>query len=283
MADVGHQGRQARLAGAPAVTPSSRLESIYPRNQHYGTGIYRRRVRLSLAPQRATAVVNDDFHAMWLRLFHDGTTIRDVESGMQRWPKTTCPGAIAVVREVIGLPLAVARRDFYGGGRAGRNCTHLIDLAFWATRQVLRGDGETVVDIAIPDPVRGEGRMQATVDGRIAHDWRVRDAVIQAPAELAGLGVFTGFAVKAEGLLSGLALETAWMLQKAAFVAQGRAYVVDGLPRRSARDEPHRAGACFAFTEPSRSVAMSNVGFVEDFTGGLRELLPPAGVDPDSP
>jgi len=117
--------------------------------------------------------------------------------------------------------------------------------------------------------------MRAAVDGRTEHDWILSDAVIQAPAALAGLSVFAGFAARAEERLSGLALDTAWMLQKAAFIAQARAFVVDGLPGRNARDEPQRAGACFAFSEPSFSVARSNVGFVQDFTEGLHELLPP--------
>jgi hypothetical protein len=268
------------------MAPSSPLESIYPRNPRYGSGIYRRRVRLGLEPRRVTGVVNDDYHAMWLRLAHDGTAVRDVEAGMQRWPKTTCPGAIQVLREIIGFPVSVSRQAFYGEGRAGRNCTHLLDLAFWALGQVRRGlvrggPGETVVDIEIPDRVRGETHMRATVDGRLVHDWIVTDAVIQAPADLAGLGVFSGFARAAEARLSGLALETAWMLQKAAFVARGRAFVVDGVPARSALEEPQRAGACFAFTEPSLSFARSNVGYVQDFTQGLRELLPPpAGREP---
>jgi hypothetical protein len=124
------------------VTLSSLIESIYPRNPRYGSGIFRRRVRLSLEPERATGVVNDNYHAMWLRLAHDGTTIRDVDAGMQRWPKTTCPGAIHVVREIIGVPLSASRRAFYANGRAGRNCTHLLDVAFWAIRQVQRGPSE---------------------------------------------------------------------------------------------------------------------------------------------
>lgn len=251
------------------------LDSVYPRNPRYGTGAYRRRVRLNAMPGGATAVVNDDYHAMWLRLMHDEATILDTEAGMLRWPKTTCPGAVHVVREIIGLPLAVTRRAFYGDGRAGRNCTHLLDLAFWLIGQVRRGPGECVVDIEIPDPADGEMRIKAEVDGHLANDWAVRDAVILAPSELAGLSLFSGFAARAEERLSGLALETAWMMQKAAFVAQGRAYVVDGLPRRRALEEPNRAGACFAFSEPSLSIAEANTGYARDFSEGMRELLPP--------
>lgn len=255
---------------------SSLLESIYPNNPRYGAGIYRWRVRLRLEPGRATGIVNDDYHSMWLRLVHDGVVVLDVEAGMQRWPKTTCPGALQVVREIIGFPLAVSRRTFYGSGRASRNCTHLLDLAFWTMGQIKRGQSETVVDIEIPDRVVGETRMRATADGRIEHDWQVRGDVIQAPVELAGLGLFIGFAAKVEERLSGLALETAWMMQKAAFVAQAREFVVDQLPSRRTLDEPLRAGACFAFSEPSLSVAKGNVGYAQDFTEGMRELLPPS-------
>jgi hypothetical protein len=229
------------------------------------------------------SVLNDDYHAMRVRMEHDDVAIQRVEAGLMRWPKSTCPDAVRVLDEIIGCPLTVSRRDFYGGGRAGRNCTHLFDLAFWLLGHIQRATEEIVIDIEIPDKARGSTRMRAKVNGLTMHEWQVQDEVIRAPEALAGLGLFAGFAAKVEERLSGLELETARMLQKSAFVAQGREFVVDGPIRINAIDEIARAGACYAFSAPVHSVTVSNIGYVRDFSEELHELLPWDDNKPEIP
>ena len=246
----------------------------YPLNPAYGQGVYRRRVRLIGGGGAVTAVLNDDYHSMWCRLSHDSVSILSVDGELVRGPKTTCPGAVLALRELVGTHLNVSRRSLYGEGRTSRNCTHLLDLAMLAVGHAARGEVERVIDIAVPDKMDGRTRMQAHVDGELVHDWAICGTEIENPAAFAGRSMFSGFASWAEAMFDDAALDAARMMQKAAFVARGRVRIVDQTAGMLAVDEPERLGDCFSFSEPNFSVASDNLGYVRDFTGGIVEILP---------
>lgn len=116
--------------------------------------------------------------------------------------------------------------------------------------------------------------MQAHVDGVLVHDWTVRGAAIENPDAFAGRTLFSGFASWAESVFDDAELDAARMMQKAAFVARGRVRIVDQTVGMRAVDEPERLGDCFSFSEPNFSIASDNLGYVQDFTGGIVEILP---------
>lgn len=208
---------------------------------------------------------------MWARFYHDGQTVTEVEAELNRFPKTTCPTAADVLTELKGLPISADRRDLFADGRAGRNCTHLLDIGLLALRLADRGDGETVFDVAIPDVIDGRTELTARVNDDVVHHWTMIDDTITAPEDIAGTSIFGGFASWAEARFDGVALDAARVAQKSIFVSKGLAYKVDGVPRVRAINEPHRHGQCHSFSSPSVEVAMDNVSYVIDTTAGIDE------------
>lgn len=247
------------------------LAGIYPARAEYGSGIFRRRIRVRNGRGVVTAVLNDSYHSMWVALRHDGKTVTAVESELNRFPKTTCPAATSVLTELRGLAVNADRRAFFRDGRAGRNCTHLLDMALLALRVMDRGDSEAVFDVEIPDVVGGRTELIARINGKAIHHWHIGDDRITAPAEFAGTALFGGFAAWAESSFDGAALDAARIAQKSVFVSKGLAYKVDGELRVRALAETHRHGQCHSFSSPSVEVAMDNIGYVIDTTAGLDE------------
>ena len=267
----------------------SDLSAYYPPNERYGTGIFRRRVRIEPDKGVVTATLNDTFHAMRVRLSHDGHIVTHAEAELSRFPMTTCPGAADPYRELIGLPVATDRPAFFAPGRASRNCTHLLDLGLLALGAVHRGDGPLVYDVAIPDAVDGCTVLTASVGGMAVHVWTLQDNQIVAPDVFAGRSVFGGFATWAEAAFQGVALDAARVAQKSVFVARGRAFEVDGVPPRPAALQVNRTGACFSFSTPWREQAVGVVGYARDYSSGIEEpdlpatSAPPVNIEVDTP
>lgn len=246
----------------------------YPLNPDYGKGIFRRRIRLIGEAGLVTTLLDDDYHSMWARLSHDGSVVTAAEAALFRFPKNTCGAAPRALQEIVGTPLAQERRAFFGNGRTARNCTHLLDLSLVMLRHARLGTRSRVIDIAVTDRVEDIQHLHVAIDGRAIHDWTLEGNCLIAPEAVAGQSLMTGFAAWADGHFCDDALEAARMLQKAVFVARGRRYLVDQAPPHRATEEPHRLGDCFTFSEPQFSEAVSNLGYVRDFTAGLVESTP---------
>lgn len=247
------------------------FQQFYPANPDYGTGIFRRRVRIEPEPGRTTGILNDCYHSIRAELAHDGKTVSNVTAALDRAPKTTCPSAAIAFNEIRGLPVNAPRRAFYTDGRAARNCTHLLDLALLALGAVGRGDGPLVYDIAIPDRHDDRTHVTARINGQTLHEWAVHGDMIEAPCAVAGRPLFRGFAAWAEDTFSGRALDAARIVQKSLFVAKGRAYAVDGPVPLHAERETHRIDDCFSFSDPQRTRARDLIGYVRDYTDGVEE------------
>ena len=225
----------------------------------------RRRIVIVPAPHRVTAALEDDFHRMVVTLHHDGERITAVVPVMERAPWDSCPGAQAVVEaSFTGLPLARALVP----GEKRANCTHLYDLAVLAGAHALDETALTY-DLAISDPLGGEVVAQLHRNGVLLLQWELRDRVVQAPAELAGVPLF-GLRDWIAGLAPDLA-EAARMLQWVAMMAMGR------LMTREARgNTSSKPPNCYSF-QPERVIHASLIGPDFDFsTSGLEPL---AGFD----
>lgn len=252
------------------------LGRYYPPNPAYGTGIFRRRLRMTAEGAQVSAALNDPYHAMWVTLRIEDGAIAEVAAGMDRTPKTVCPGAVGALRELVGMGVEAACASIFSEGRAGRNCTHLLDLARFGLGCRLRGEAARVLDLTVPDAdAQGRSRLRAQVDGAALHDWEMVDGRLTDAAGFQG-GVFEpGFLPAMRARFAGIELEAARALRMAVFVAAGRAYVTDGPVPVRALDETDRHGDCFAFSPPMLAGCADNIGYVQDFTRGLTERLPP--------
>ena len=160
---------------------------------HYGQGVALRRIRLTTSPGVALAEMEDHAHAMRCRIHHAAGRITAVDSEFLRYPLTTCPGAETVLRELVGEPINVSAREFFGGGKARRNCTHMFDLAWLAARHATRQDTVRDYLMTIPDAPQGHGEAVLRRDGDILLRWHLQDDVIVDPAPFVGRHLYRGF------------------------------------------------------------------------------------------
>ncbi len=251
------------------------LERHYPPNPDYGSGVFRRRLRMAAAGRVVRAVLNDPYHAMWVDLSLEGSRIDDVRAGMWRNPKNACPGAVHALRELVGMEVAAAAASIFSEGRAGRNCTHLLDLARFGLGCHLRGETARVLDLTVADAdTAGRSRIRAEADARTIHDWEIVDGGLTDVAGFTGSTHSSAFGRAMRDRLEGIELEAALALRMAVFVAAGRAFLTDGPVPVRALDETERRGDCFAFSAPVVAGCIDNIGYVQNFTDGLVELLP---------
>lgn len=239
----------------------------YPPNPAYGTGVYRRRITFTRRADGIDVALLDDYHDMGVALTVDGQVITDAAARMDRFPKTSCPGAIAALRTLIGRPttaLALSAED------RGGQCTHLVELARLGLSRLVRNEGSGIVEIALADrDGLGEQRLALHQDGKPALAWVLRDETLVEPAEHRGQGLFGGFIRWVHAALPPEEADLWRMAQMAVFVARGRAYAVDSDKPRRVAEEPSRFGACYSYSGTSFETAFDNTGYVRDFSGGL--------------
>lgn len=247
---------------------------VGPLNPHYGTGCFRRAIRLwRIDAGTVGAAVEDEPHAFSLRLSHDGLRVTAVESEAVRFPLTTCSGATGALQSIVGAPLDARITLLKNHADPRSNCTHLFDLASLAVAHAARGEEERHYRIEIPDMI--DGRHEARLDrgnGRVL-TWELHQGTITGPAPYAGrqvLGGFTSWAVQA---LEGEALEYALVLARGYFVALSRIYDMEATPPGPASEDPMPSGVCWSYSPPQAGHAYRVPGNRRDFSEAPEQLL----------
>jgi Protein of unknown function (DUF2889) len=222
---------------------------------------FRRRFRIMPRAETVSAAVEDDFHCMAVTLAHEGGVIQEVDAIMDRWPWTTCPGAMAELATTFaGTALAdVAKR-----GLKPSNCTHLYDLAIFAAAHA--GDaGPTIYDVFVSDTVDGSKYCEIRRNDERVLDWTMADDVIIAPEGLSGTHLMQLRDWIAS--LNPAAREAARILQWAALIAHGRE-----IPLEKQSDATRMPPNCFTF-QPDRAQRAKRIGEIVDFSGSPRRPL----------
>jgi len=244
----------------------------YPPNPAYGSGIFRRRISFSSWGNGIQVSVLDDFHDMSVALVVDDGVIADVIARMDRFPKTSCPGATAALGMLRGRPADGAPPSLTSDERGGQ-CTHLVDLARLGLSWMARGDRAQTVEVSLTDrDVARRQRLAVEVDGALVLEWVLHDEVIVEPREHCGQTLFGGFTRWVQQNFPPAQADVWRIAQMAVFVARGRAYIVDGPQPRRVSEEPARQGACYSFSGAAFATAYDNIGYVRDMSGGF----PPA-------
>lgn len=241
----------------------------YPPNPAYGSGTFRRRITFSAWGNGIQVSVLDDFHEMAVALVIESGLIVDVIARMDRFPKTTCPGAVAALDLLRGMPADGTPPSLTATERGGQ-CTHLVDLARLGLSWMARGDRAQIVEVSLTDrDVAHRQRLAIEVDGVLALEWVLHDEIIAEPSEHCGQGLFGGFTRWVQQHFPPAEADLWRIAQMAVFVARGRAYIVDGPQPRRVSEEPARQGACYSFSGAAFETAYDNIGYVRDMSGGF--------------
>ncbi|MEW9854346.1 DUF2889 domain-containing protein [Novosphingobium sp. M1R2S20] len=219
---------------------------------------YRRRIRVIPQHGLVTALLEDDIHAMAVRLAHDGQKVVHIESFLDRMPWNTCPGAAAVLVDTFaGLPL----KEVTLRKARKANCTHLHDLAVIAAEHAFDAE-EICFDISVSDPVAGRRELMLQRNGSCALHWTEQDGQLVAPPEVAGRSLLT--LRDALSAMTPQEAEAGRLLQWAGLVAHGRT-----IPLERQNDALKMPPNCYTF-QPDRARVARRIGEVVDFSDSER-------------
>lgn len=240
-------------------------------NPNFGSGIYRRRIRLRGQPGTVAAELEDCNHGFRLILRHDGEKVTAIEPEALRVPLTTCSGALEPIRDLIGMPLATDTRDINHRVDPKANCTHLYDLSVLAIHHSLRGETERLYDVAIPDEKDGPTTATVALDGNTVLTWIIADWTLCNDGDLHGKTLGKGFGEWAGHYFQGDEREAAFILQKGYFVSGARRYDINTLGGKPVTDA--YGMACYSYSPGVIENAVRNTNSIRDFTDTPDQLL----------
>ena len=227
-------------------------------NPHYGTGIFRRRIRLSAiagnGPQPDIfGELEDTQHGFRTRIEHNGEQVTAIHGDPVRYPTSTCPGALEPLQELVGVRLGTSAEDINKNGNPFANCTHLYDLSILAivhARALSSGAlNEVLYDVTVTDETDDGSDACVYRNGELVHRWLTRHFAVLEPQALQGNTLFKGFSAWAKGAFEGDALEAAHVLQKGYFVAQSQRFDTSKLAGTPLDDAPSRRNVCHSYSD----------------------------------
>lgn len=241
-------------------------------NPNYGSGVFRRHVRLRVTSRQVQVELEDTNHAFRLMLCHDAKSITAIAPEFVRHPFTTCPESGRFLTTLIGLPLEQTP-DVRRMIETRHSCTHVTDMTGLALAHLHEHGLERLYIIDVDDEREERTRARISSDGQAVHDWIVVKHAIVEPCALAGRPMMRGFYGWAHAAFHGMRQEAALMLQRGYFVAQARRY-----DARPARDHPAirdgmPEGVCYSYSTPAVQRAQRIEGSKRDFTDDPGALL----------
>lgn len=253
-------------------------------NPLYGTGTFRRRIRVHAQPRQVTVELEDGNHGFRLRLWHDGERVTTVEVDPLRIPFNTCAEALRPLQRAVGHRLDEDEATLRSRLVPGDNCTHMHDMAILAVAHAAahRDEGVSIrlYDMAVDDERDGITRARIACDGVPVHDWQIAHRpphttphTLIAPPELAGRPAMRGFHAWASQTFEGMPREAAVALQRAYFVAQARRHSFEPVAEHPGISDGMPQGACYSYNTGAVERAFRSEGTVRDFTHTPELLL----------
>tara|TARA_R110000772_G_scaffold213761_2_gene324309 strand:+ start:15421 stop:16185 length:765 start_codon:yes stop_codon:yes gene_type:complete len=242
-------------------------------NPHYGTGVYRRRIRLMPGEGHVCAELEDNNHGFRVGIEHDGRSITGITGDALRTPLSTCPGALARLQRLVGANVHSDATQLSRRADPASNCTHWLDLCILAINHIPRGAVDRQYDVAVTDERDGASELSVHCNGVAVHLWHASGLALTAPEPLAGRTLFRGFSSWARDCFSGDALEAALVLQRGNFVAQARRFA-DALGKANEPVKKHQNGnVCYSYSAEIVEQAIHRPHSVRDFTETPELLL----------
>ena len=215
---------------------------------------FRRRVELS-RPEAGVveAEVEDHIHHFAVRVQHGGGRVSDIAGRAVRAPWSTCPGAAAVLSELVGAPVDDARVV-----DPGAHCTHLLDLALVAVRFAGTDVPARRFDLVVDGWDGPAATATVRRDDGLSLRWSLRGMEIAGPEPYVGHRLGAGFTSWAITTLAADEAELALLLRRAAWMSSSRGIDLDDFDRLS--ELPIPPGSCFSAQPQRIELARRNVG-----------------------
>lgn len=247
--------------------------AMFP-NPDYGSGCYRRRVRVQNMDARTVlAEMEDDQHGFRIRVSHDGNVITAIHAESLRIPMTTCGGAGDVLAQLAGVPLSDSPRSLAAHANPRAHCTHQYDLLGLAITHARRQETVRQYDVVIYDAADGLQRVTGECNGEIVLDWQLRGHTIENEGVWQGISVQKGFAQWAEQHLSPLQCELALIVQRGMLVSTTRRVLIPPMEGMGLLDDPMPKGVCYSYSEPVIQRAIRHGDNHRDFSDTPEQLL----------
>jgi hypothetical protein len=247
----------------------------HPRNPRYGSGLFRRRIRLTRQHQQVLGELEDDCHGFKVTLQHDGHVVTAITGDALRVPLTSCAGALQPLQALVGCALDASPSTIIARAKPRGNCTHWYDLSLLALAHATHSEAVRVYDVEVDDaPADGSAaRAEVFLNGRSVLRWQLQGTTIVEPQELAGKPVLHGFSAWAYGAFEGAAREAAFVLSKGVFVAFSRMFDMSGIGGQSALEHTNMLGACYSYSAGVVETAYRQFDTVRDFSATPEQLL----------
>jgi hypothetical protein len=221
-----------------------------------------------------TAWLIDDFHHFGVQITHDHKKIIDLSVRAQRFPYSSCAGAVNPAIEYIGA-LLPSRASEVGKWMSMRHqCTHIYDLLGLAAVHAAKAgpnchylttiDDRSVVKVHRSGKrVLGTGRAVLSKNGAEVLTWIIDGNKVVSPHEWQSQSLGKGFRDRTESMPIEIA-EYANILRRAIMVAGGRSADRDAalLPR-----DNKKPALCFTYQPPQRSTAEWIPSSLRDWSG----------------
>jgi hypothetical protein len=235
---------------------------------------YRRRIRITTAPGKARADIEDDPHRYGVALVHDGTKVTAIRGEGLRTPWTLCIDAARLVDRLVGMPLTPDAAAIYKYTDGTQQCTHAFDVAGLAIAHAFRGTPHRQYDIDVPYPTPSFD-MPKTVtllrDGKLALRWTVEAGVVTSPEPYAGQNLADILRWARRELTDPDEYEAVVVARRASYISGVKTVDLD--LRVSAADGGQSMGRCWVFQPERAQVAWRIRGNTRDFTQSADPML----------
>lgn len=247
----------------------------YPPNPAYGSGVYRRRIRLEQLDGCVHGALEDTNHGFTVTVYHDGERVTAIEANAKRVPYTSCPGALEPIKGFVGVDIHADLRELNFHMPPSSNCTHLLDLTVMAIRHAASTRPVRQWDITITDMTADTDSVCTVMrDGEEIFRWHARDLQLTHPPELSGKPFYLGFGKWASKYFAPEELEAAFILQKGYFVSLARLFDMEQMAGEPAlASKEGMGGACYTYSSPAIEHGVRTSGSVRDFSDSEENLL----------
>lgn len=240
----------------------------------------RRAIDLRTTDDVVVAWLEDDFHHFGIEMRHDGEKVIGVEGQAARFPRDTCPGAVGILQEVVGMPLDKRATALGQYTNMRLHCTHMYDLLGLAIAHAASDREHRRYEAIVPDrepfsivdmasAVGGSTRPELYRDGERVMTWEVEGNMITGPAPYAGISMGRGFRQWTETLHPEEA-EAAHVLRRATLIALGRLVHLQDLPAEGVKGT---AGVCHSFQPEVARRSAHVIGSTRDYSNDPQGLL----------